>query len=231
MRHPSHDVANTIRQEFADVCDELLTADGDHLQLLDDNKLLGRTYEDTKRDAKDTRESARTLVRMSIPPLEKSKQEELARRAELVLASTSVVRGDKKLLDQMKSLHELLSEAALTSIIASRGGPMIVASLDSTRKSLLALVQARANKPEVAAAADRRDILDGMIVALARAAYAAARVASRRLGQPAIATAFKVDLLRPRRAGTPATDEPAPPALPEPPKAEEPGDAPITTLS
>jgi hypothetical protein len=176
--------------------DFLRESDAGHIQAVDDRRFLGKTYETTKREAQDERTSARTLISMSIAPLSKSNQHELAQRAELVLEQTTKVRGDKQLVDQLKSFHDLLSVPALAPITANRGGPRIVAALETARNGLIGAMQDRASTPEVSSASEHRDILDGAVVVLCRAARDAARVAARRLGQPAIAEAFKLDLLR-----------------------------------
>jgi hypothetical protein len=196
----------------------LRETDGGHIQVVDARKLLNKTYDEAKRTAKDERINGRTLTSMCISPLNRANQGELARRATLVLEQTSRVDTDKQLIDQMKTLHDLLSVPDLAPVIANRGGPTILAGLASARTSLLAAVQERAGKPEVAAAAQRRDILDGAVVTLCRAARDASRVAARRLGQPAIAAAFKLDLLRRSRSSTPAEPDEGDPTteLPEP---------------
>ena len=184
----------------------LRETDTGHIQAVDDRRFLGKTYQSTKRDAQDERISARTLVSMSIAPLNKSSHHALAQRAELVLQQTSNVSGDKQLVDQINTLHELLSAPELATIIASRGGPRILDALKTTHEDLIAAVQERTAKPEVSSLAEHRDILDGSVIVLCRAARDASRVAARRHGQPAIAAAFKLDLLRPsRRSSAPTT--------------------------
>lgn len=203
---------------LVEVVDMLRESDGGHIQVTDARKFLSMTYEGAKRLAKDERINGRTLTSMCISPLNRANETELAQRATLVLQQTSRCDTDKQLIDQMKTLHDLLSVPALAPIIANRGGPTILAGLASARTTLLAAVQARAGKPEVTAASQRRDILDGVVVTLCRAARDASQVAARRLGQPAIAAAFKLDLLARSRTSTPAEpveDEPAT-ELPEP---------------
>lgn len=183
--------------------DFLRETDGGHIQAVDDRRFLGQTHQTTKRDALDERISARTLVSTSLSPLSKSTQPELAQKGALVLQATKNVEGDKQLGDQLKTLHDFLSQSELATIIANRGGPQIIAGLKTARDNLIATTQERASTPEVSAASERRDILDGAVVVLCRAARDAARVAARRHGQPAIATAFKLDLLRRSRSSAP----------------------------
>jgi hypothetical protein len=196
----------------------LRESDTGHIQAVDDRRFLGKTYQTVKRDALDERLSARTLASMSISPLNKANQPELAQRAELVLQQTSNVTGDKQLVDQLNTLHEVLTAPALATIIATRGGPGIIAGLQTTRDALIGAMQARAGKPEVASAAEYRDILDGAVIVLCRAARDASRVAARRHGQPAIAAAFKLDLLRRSRSHAPTDPGAEDPVsdLPEP---------------
>lgn len=75
----------------------------------------------------------------------------------------------------------------------------------------------RAATPEISAVADERDIHDGIIVSLARAARNAGRAAARELGQPAIEVAFRLTHLTPRSARDPERDTPD---LPEDPATD-----------
>lgn len=196
----------------------LRESDTGHIQAVDDRRFLGKTFQTIKRDALDERISARTLLSMSIAPLNKINQHELAQRAELALRKTSNVSGDKQLVDQLDTFHDLLSAPPLAPIIATRGGPQILAGLKTTHDGMIATMQERAGKPEVSSAAEHRDILDGSVIVLCRAARDASRVAARRHGQPAIAEAFKLDLLRRSRRHAPTDPGAEDPAsdLPEP---------------
>ncbi len=204
--------------ELYELRDVLRAFDSSHIQAVDDRRFLGQTYQTAKRDALDERITGRTLVSTSLAPLSKVPQPELAQRGALLLQTTKNVDGDKQLVDQLKSLHDFLSQAALEAIIATRGGPDIVTRLQDARVNLIANIQERTSTPEISAASERRDILDGAVVHLCRAARDASRVAARRHGQPAIAAAFKLDLLRPSRSSAPATPGAEDPvsALPSP---------------
>jgi hypothetical protein len=97
-----------------------------------------------------------------------------------------------------------------------RASGQIAQRLTDARDELLACDYENAAHPEVAATAENRTLLCGIAITLVRSANAAARVAARRLGQPAIAVAFKLVHLEPprrkRAAAAPPADEPAAPA-------------------
>jgi hypothetical protein len=105
----------------------------------------------------------------------------------------------------MKRLHGMVNEPVLAPIIAGRGGPGIITRLQTARDNLLLAIRDYAGNPDVSAVSEERNILDGIIVVNTRNAYAAARIAARRLGQPAIASAFKLVHLRKTR-NTPVED-------------------------
>lgn len=185
------------------------------------SKLATGTYHEARRDAKDERESVRALLTSCVSRLRDSGNLADAKRLQVLLDQTSSAPNDTALLDHMKRLHAVLSEPVLEPLIINRGGPDMLVRIDRSRNFLLSAIRERGGHPEVTALSDERDILDGIIVTLTRNAARAARVAARRLGQPAIAQEFKLVYFRSTRGGgiedgaeptpacAPATDEPA----------------------
>jgi hypothetical protein len=184
---------------LSDTRDTLLQRHTDRSDAMGASQLAGVTYSVALRGAKDERMCVRTLLNTCVTPLRDTGKLQDAQRVESLLKQTSAAPDDGALLDHMKRLHVMVNEPVLAPLIAGRGGPGIIARLQSARDSLLLAIRVHAANPEVSAVSEERNILDGIIVVNTRNAYAAARVAARRLGQPAIANAFKLVHLRKTR--------------------------------
>lgn len=194
---------------LSDARDTLLERHSDRSDAKGASKVSMGTYLTALSGAKQERLSVRTLLTSCISPLRDGGNLADANRVRSLLDQTSAAIDDTTLLDHMKRLHAMLNEPMLESYIATRGGPGMIVRVISARESLIAAMRERAANPEVSALSDERDILDGIIVTLTRNAARAARVAARRLGQPAIAQEFKLIHFR-SRASAPEP-EPAPP--------------------
>jgi hypothetical protein len=134
----------------------------------------------------------------------------VSKRADLVLEQTRLQPEEEvQLLDQLEALYPVLAAPEVLPLVADRGGPETLAELVTARNDLTVLVNARSDRATDPATADARDITDGYVVPLTRRARAAANVAARRLGQPAIAEDFRLTHLRPRYgSGATTPDEP-----------------------
>lgn len=204
---------------LAELRDVLLEHATNELQLAGTRKNNRKSYVTTLRNAKDARLSTRTALGMAGDDLLESGDEETARLIQTVLDDTSVEAEDAALLDQLKALHPMLVAPAVEPFIAGRGGAALIERLTRAQTTLRSVLRGRAADPERTAASEIRDILDGMVVTSVRAARAAARVAARAHGQPAIAQAFRLNLLRPIRTSREASDE-----IPEIPETDTPVD-------
>jgi hypothetical protein len=186
-----------------------------------DRRILRGSHADARRRARDERICVRSVLELVLDTLYEIDQHEVAGRVVGALDETEAQpRKDQKLLEQFDTLEEVLVDPAVVAAMADRGGPDILLRLQQARTDLNGTTRQAAGKPEVSAVIDERDILDGIIVSLARAARKAARTAARHLGQPAIATEFKLTHLRSRPASntnpdTPS-DSPAAPGTDEP---------------
>jgi hypothetical protein len=155
--------------------------------------------------------------------------EAVFKRVDLVLEQTRLQPEEEvQLLDQLEALYPVITAPEVLPLIADRGGPETITELVTARNDLTTLVNARSDRATDPATADDRDVADGYVVTLCRRARAAANIAARRLGQPAIAEAFKLTHLRSRYGnGATTPDEPGddePTLEPtEPAKAAEPG--------
>lgn len=197
--------------------DTLLEHSTNHLQVSGNRKNNRKSYLTVLRQSKDARLSVRTVLDLTGDDLLESGNDEAAKPIRTVLDDTSAEAEDAALLDQLKALHAVLAAPVLEPIIITRGGVEILGRLTAAQADLRTVLRGRADDPEGPAASEIRDILDGMVVTSVRAARAAARVAARAYGQPAIARAFKLDQLRPSRFNTAPDDE-----TPEPPETDTP---------
>lgn len=111
----------------------------------------------------------------------------------------------EKLVDQLEVLRSTLALPAVAAAAADRGGPEAVAALTQTAARLRASNKAIAGRGTLSAT-ERMDLLEGLLVTLARSARKAAVAAAKRLGQPAVAGEFALSDLKKGRssATTPA---------------------------
>jgi hypothetical protein len=173
-------------------------------------RVTGLTYADARWNAGEERKSSRVLLKRAYRKLHDKKQFEPARMVESALIDTRRLSADKALPGQLETLRTALSLPAVVAITAGRGGPETLQRLDTAYSDLQGVAAERAGHTPVTTASERRDILDGIVITLARAAYAAATQASRRLRQPSIAAEFELIHLRPSRSSGGATPpEPA----------------------
>lgn len=201
--------------------DRLHASKVDRTHVSTDRKILRSSHTGARRRARDERICIRSVLELVLDTLYETDQHEAAGRVVGALEETEAQpRKDQKLLEQADTLEEVLVDPAVVAAMADRGGPDILLRLQQARADLNGTMRQRAGQPEIAAIADERDILDGIIVSLARAARKAARVAARHLGQPAIATEFKLTHLRARPTSSPDPDTPS--DLPADPEAGEP---------
>jgi hypothetical protein len=168
-------------------------------------KLTGKNYQSASRKARLARRSAITALQTT-------------------LEDTSALPGSEELPKQLQLLFDVLGQPVVAAAVADRGGPGIAGRLHVAREAVLAAQRERAGQTPVAAAAEERDILEGIVVVLARSANAAASVAARSLGQPSIALDFALTYLSPSRtagAEEPSSDTASDPDAPEGPETPE----------
>lgn len=189
-------------------------------------KVGKRIFDIIAQQGKDARISARTILGVVCDIMLENGDERNAQPVVQVLSQTRLQPSDVLILDQLNALHPVLASPVLASLIAPRGGPVILEQLTTAQTSLHDALRGRAGDPERTAANEHRNILSGMVVASCRSARAASRVASRNHGQPAIAHAFKLDLLRRSRPSRQPVEEA--PEIPEPDLPAPGNDTPTT---
>jgi hypothetical protein len=207
-------------QRIINARDRLLGKDGGVIQAKASQKVLGKALSTARDNAKAERASGTALLTGAEAQMLETDLE-TASIVQTALTDTKTAATDKALADHLEIMHRVLSLPALADFVATRGGPALLDRIAAARTTLIAAKRNRAGKPSVTAAAEHRNILDGIIVSLARSANAAARAAARRLGQPAIAAAFKLDHLKSRRRRPAPVTEPGEPEIPAVPGEPE----------
>jgi hypothetical protein len=207
--------------------DSLLAYETGRSSTATERKLVTQSNVDVEQNARDARHGSRSVLAVAGDEALEQGADAVSKRIDLVLEQTRVQPEEEvQLLDQLEALYPVITASEVLSLIADRGGPETITELVTARGDLTVLVNARSDRAADPATADDRDIVDGYVVTLTRRARAAANVAARRLGQPAIAEAFKLTHLRPRSGNGAPPDEPGddePSLEPTEPVAADPG--------
>lgn len=192
-----------------------------------DHKATTLNATDVIESAKQRRQDAITILKGTQRVSRQRGNKNAMAMVKSALSKTSALPDDSALPAQLSVLQVALEDPALADVLAGRGGPECATDLAALQPTVRAALSDRTSAPAITAAAQRRDILDGILVTLARQARAAARRAARKHGQPAIAAAFELIHLEPKRRKAPRADVPE---VPEPPAAEPaaPVTAPVT---
>ena len=205
---------------LAEACDQVRALVVGRAQAGGSRKLTGEGYQTAARTGRNARRSAITALTASEPELLEQGDEAVAQLVQTVLASTSLLPGSEALPTQLQMLFDVLVHPTVAAAAVDRGGPGIVGRLHSARTDMLTAIRERAGHTPVSAVAEERDILEGIVVSLARSANAAARVTARALGQPSIARDFALTYLEAsRRSGDEDPETPAEPGEPADPEA------------
>jgi len=132
--------------------------------------------------------------------LRESKTEAI-QKIDALLARDSVAAEDAEgLAKQLDALQGVLKDPVIATAAKNRGGPQAVTDLESRASALRESAQAKAGPQGTPVETETLDLIDGIIVSLARSAREAANAAAKELGEPAIATAFELSELYKRRA-------------------------------
>ena len=155
---------------------------------------------------KGKRERARSVLTGARRALAEQGDAEAIRAIDAALNhATTAGESTSKLAEQLDTLHATLTAAAVAKASKDRGGPEIAAALVAAAAALRAVSQEAAVVPGTPEATERLNLLDGIVVGLARTARKAARAAAKELGDPAMAVAFELTkLYGPVKAKKPA---------------------------
>jgi len=176
-------------------------------------------------EARQEREGARIILSGAARDLQEAggpAAEAALGKIEAALAATARAPAydGAELSDQLEHLRLALADATVAAAAAGRGGPEALADLQAAIAALRAAEQERATGNGAPAQTERLDLLDGIVVTLARSARRAARTAARRLSKPAMVIEFELTALYGSR-GSEGSDAPAETGTEEPAPAEE----------
>ena len=206
-------------QVLIDGRDESWTHRTDHVQTDGSRKTVTATFSDARSTGRQERRGGRTVVGRGAKELSKKGNHEAARAGRAILKVTRATPKDDQLPVHLEALLGALREPAMTAVLANRGGPQTVGRIESALVVLQSAMRGQSAQSPVTESSERRDILDGLLVSLARDAYAAARLVARARKQPSIAAEFALThLKRSRKAAAPEApaDPDAPVEIPAP---------------
>ncbi|MDC0744375.1 hypothetical protein [Polyangium mundeleinium] len=172
-------------------------------------KVTGEAYVKACNQATTARINTRAVLAGVKEDLEASEvsEEATATVAAALRQTRSAAKKAEPLAQQLALLGETLKHPAVAAVAADQGGPEalveLAASIAALRKADQEDVGVRGTPVET----ETLDLLDGIIVQLVRRARRAAIAASKRLGNPAMAEAFKLDKLYRSKGGSSAEDE------------------------
>ncbi|MDC3961428.1 hypothetical protein KEG38_46840 [Polyangium jinanense] len=153
------------------------------------------------RDGQGIRLRARSVLAGSKRALLLAGQGGAVQKIVVLLDQESVAADDAEgLAKQLDALRAALKEPAVADAAKSRGGPQATLDLESRAQALRDAAKAKAQPRGTPVETETLDLIDGIIVSLARTAREAADAAARELGESAIATEFELSALYKRRA-------------------------------
>jgi hypothetical protein len=182
--------------------------------------VIRKTHVAARRSARQERRSVRLLLGIALVKLRDSGDTQTAVAVKTALEQTKRLRSPAELFTHLQLLHAALTHPAVVPVIATRGGARATGRLVEARDALQAATRENAGHPKVRAETEAREVIEGVLVSLVRSAAEAARLASRRLALPSIATAFRLTHLAPwrtrRKPTAPPPDAPASEPTPGP---------------
>jgi hypothetical protein len=193
--------------QVVDAHEVLMVQQDGTAQAVAQRSITGQTYEDAIDKGKAVRQTARTTCKSIDKAATEKDDLDVSRVVGTALTQTSRLRRDKFLVDHLSILYTAIVTPIVLPYVETRGGADLIAGLQNTRAVLRSAQNARAGHTPVTSASETCDLLDGLIVSLARSARDAAEAAARHLGQPSIAAAFKLNHLR-RRASSRSSQAP-----------------------
>jgi hypothetical protein len=212
-----HGFAQADATRLQDARDALESATVGRTGALGDKKVTSATYLAAMKNGKAMRATGRAVLqaaRRVLHELGDAASEAGVKVIDAALAQTRSA-GDSAatLAVQLDTLRGVFSDAAVAAAAADRGGPQAVTNLEAKATALRTAASARAGAGGTPAATEEMDLLDGLIVTLARDARRAAREAAKRLGKPALAANFELTHLYTARSAA-ASNAKATPAQP-----------------
>jgi len=194
--------------ELSDARDLLIQAGVGREVKRTNKKIDTATHATAMRDAQGVRLRARSVLAGAKRALLLAGHTEAVQTIEVLLERESAAAEDAEgLAKQLDDLRDALKDPAVIAAAQSRGGPQAALDLEAKATALRDAAKAKAEPRGTSVETEKLDLIDGIIVSLARTAREAAEAAARELGEPAIATAFELSALYKRR-GKKKGDEP-----------------------
>lgn len=166
------------------------------------------------RDAQGTRLRARSVLNGAKRVMLALGNIAAVQKIESLLERDSVAAEDAEgLAQQLDALQGTLKDSVIANAAQNRGGPKVVLDLEAHARALRDAAKLKAEPRGTPVETETLDLIDGVIVSLARMAREAAEAAARDLSEPAMATAFELSALYKRRPKK-KDDEAAPAAEP-----------------
>jgi hypothetical protein len=176
-------------------------------------KVTGKAYVDAMNGAQSARVNARAVLMGVKEDLEGSADAgapAVERDVEAVLKQTRVAPDKAEpLAQQLAQLAGALKNKEIAAAATDQGGPEALAAAEGAIAALRKADQEDVGGRGTPVETETLDLLDGIIVRHVRRARRAAEAAARRLGNPALVEAFRLDKLYRSRAGGPPAEEPA----------------------
>lgn len=204
--------------------DGLIDAGVGRTEKVGSRKVTSHSYVDALAHGKHKREDARSILDNTQRALSESNQASAEAGVKIIKVALQQTRSagadGEKLAGQLDTLRTALGDADVLGEVADRGGPEAAQDLQIAADALRAASKERAGAPGTPAETEQLNLLDGIIVGLARGARKAARAAAKRLGTPALMADFELTKLYASRGagkGSPAPGAPPPAAGTTPP--------------
>ena len=195
-------------EELQDARDALITAGVGREAKRTHKKLDTVAYAAAIRDAQGSRLRARAVLKGAKRNLTLAGKTEAAQKIEVVLHRDSDAADDAEgLAQQLDALQALLKDSVIYGVAKNRGGSKVLPELEAHAEALREAAKTKAAPLGTPVETEKLDLLDGIIVSLARLAREAADAAARDLGEPALETAFELSAIYKKRA---KKTEPAP---------------------
>ncbi|MDI3289127.1 hypothetical protein [Polyangium sp. 15x6] len=177
---------------LSDGRDALIAAGIGRAGVAGQRKLTNRGFIAALKEGKGARETAHSILYAGRSDLEEKGDEVTANAIAVALDQTRATQDDaEKLAVQLDTLRDVLKGQAVAAVVEDRGGPDAVTRLGKAADALRAAAKEREGQSTVAAT-EQLDLIDGIIVTLARSARKAARAAARETQHPALAAAFEL---------------------------------------
>ncbi|TKD01319.1 hypothetical protein [Polyangium fumosum] len=190
LEHHGFNAADGAR--LSDARGSLIDAGVGRAEVAGQRKLTNKGFVAALKEGKSVRETARSILHTGRNTLEEKGDETAAHSIEVALDQTRASQDDaEKLAIQLDTLREALNQQGVAAVVHDRGGPDAIARLGKAASTLRAAAKEREGQSTVAAT-EQLDLIDGIIVTLARSARKAARAAAREAKQPALAAAFEL---------------------------------------